>query len=60
MDLSHLQHGNLKGWRLMRAGSLGCLIAAGLVLVVSLATNAYADGAAMSTLHTLLASLTPG
>jgi hypothetical protein len=44
----------------MRAGSVGCLVAAGIVLLGTLVTNAHADEAAMSTLRSLLASLTPG
>lgn len=51
MDLSHLQHRDQTAWRLMRAGSLGCLSAAGVLLLGTLVASAAPRGTAMSTVH---------
>lgn len=57
MDLSHLKHGDTKAPRLLKAGAVICLVAAGLVLVSSLLASAHSEAAAMSTLHSVLSTI---
>ena len=58
MDLSHLKHGDTATPRILKAGAVICLVAAGLVLASSLLASAHSEGTAMSTLHSVLSAIT--
>ena len=58
MDLSHLKHGDPTTPRILKAGAVVCLVAAGLVLASSLLASAHSGSTAMSTLHSVLSTVT--